>query len=1071
MGGSSEDSFVEPLGILLGFTAIAALVLSFARQSTIVAFILVGLIVSAFGYSVDATVLGHFSEVGILVLLFMAGLEVEIHAFIEQWRDVTVVGLGQIVLWTGLNAGVAQIVLPAVGQQANGIASVYFGLAMCFSSTILVLGFLKKSKSMDTVYGRLCLGTLILQDVASVLGLAVLSGLGGSTGTCSCRYAAGSVNASLCAKPAGGGDACASVVLPTSRQLGTSSYASNSSNATAASVCTAFSAACTYVVTSDGGIMLTILTLLGKLVVACIIFALLAKFVLPRLFELFADSLELLFLGSIGYCTGMAALAILAGFSAEITAFLAGVSVSQLEYKLHMESKLEPIKAIGVAIFFLSLGLQIPLNQTLIDALPLGIGLAIFTIIATLPLFLLLGWCAGLKAHNCFIMGILMNQISEFSLILCTLCVRAGVLDRAVLTVLTVAAVSSIIVSSIGHIFIDELYAQVQRHWLLCLIDDRYRRAHQHGLSLGGDSKDKPDKDSPLGKLELVANGKSDTALLPASTKGTTAKGTTTGIDTTTDSNGITSADDVYLDNFKQLLSRRPSGLLETEWSFEAQLPNRTTEQLVEDLRLVEAELETARKGMAEPAMQGKGHRHHKSSLYGQGFKKALQGLKIATSHARDIRHGLIEGYVVMEGHLTFCTLREGRMLFWDHQHDVGHTPPKEVWDVSGMMMLDTERESDAIDRHRRTRSSKNRSDTQQTKTTSHPPNDVETGEDIEEDDEDFVDFYVNAADRNEIEDADDDEFHPWEWTIVLAHIHRSHKAVSSREDPMKLCIHGLLDHSDHDFEDWRDALAVALATLNPIALRRAHIKEELNKRRRREEELTGHSRAHSRSISYYGRVLTHNHRNEIICLGYNEMFPAVLALADGIDKQVVMVDYDPQKMNVVKKRYNETQRNQDADEEKLGGSKVKGKPVSSEDKNSDKRRRLKGVACRYADIHDPEMWEELDLDRAFMVICCMHGAHHAEKAIVKWLRKHGSDTIFITCSGNNMEALQLYKAGAHFVLQTDALAMRSTKEIFLEMVAEFGDCSQLVVAGQAHEQRLRKLRKDDELRFLYETG
>ena len=55
---------------------------------------------------------------------------------------------------------------------------------MCFSSTILVLGYLKNSGTMGTVYGQLCLGTLVLQDAASVLGIAVLSGLGSGVGTC-----------------------------------------------------------------------------------------------------------------------------------------------------------------------------------------------------------------------------------------------------------------------------------------------------------------------------------------------------------------------------------------------------------------------------------------------------------------------------------------------------------------------------------------------------------------------------------------------------------------------------------------------------------------------------------------------------------------------------------------------------------------------------------------------------------------------------------------------------------------------------------------------------------------------
>ena len=83
----------------------------------------------------------------------------------------------------------------------------------------------------------------------------------------------------------------------------------------------------------------------------------------------------------------------------------------------------------------------------------------------------------------------------------------------------------------------------------------------------------------------------------------------------------------------------------------------------------------------------------------------------------------------------------------------------------------------------------------------------------------------------------------------------------------------------------------------------------------------------------------------------------------------------------------------------------------------------------------------------------------------------HNSETIFIGCTGNNKEALELYDAGAHFVMQTDALAMRSSKQIFLETVASVGDCTQLVIAGSAHARRLKRLQNEDKLRFLYETG
>ena len=114
----------------------------------------------------------------------MAGLEVELEAFIEKWKTVTIIGVGQIVVTTTFFAISSLLVLPAIGTTVTMNAAVYFGLCMCFSSTILVLGYLKNSGTMGTVYGQLCLGTLVLQDAASVLGIAVLSGLGSGVGTC-----------------------------------------------------------------------------------------------------------------------------------------------------------------------------------------------------------------------------------------------------------------------------------------------------------------------------------------------------------------------------------------------------------------------------------------------------------------------------------------------------------------------------------------------------------------------------------------------------------------------------------------------------------------------------------------------------------------------------------------------------------------------------------------------------------------------------------------------------------------------------------------------------------------------
>ena len=205
-------------------------------------------------------------------------------------------------------------------------------------------------------------------------------------------------------------------------------------------------------------------------------------------------------------------------------------------------------------------------------------------------------------------------------------------------------------------------------------------------------------------------------------------------------------------------------------------------------------------------------------------------------------------------------------MLFWGEQHDVGHAPPLSVWDISGMAVL-------------------------------------KKGSDGDE----------GAYDLD-----DEEEIHPWNWTIVLGHIHRRHPYTTSVEDDaMKLAIHGLQDHSDHDAIDWDDALAVATSTLNPIALRLALIREELHGR------------------PDYGQRNSHSHRNEIICVGYNEMFPAVLALADALGKEVVLVEYDPAKLKTVKKLYSEEKRRSDFRESK--GRKGGTNRIVARTKSSDK--------------------------------------------------------------------------------------------------------------------------------------
>lgn len=951
-GGGEEDElkFLIALGLILGATALVALVLSWVKQSVIVAFISVGLVANMiFNHVIhekpDMLMLRHFKEVGVLMLLFMAGLEVDLEATRKKWKEVTIVGIGQVTFSTTLSTLLAMAILPAIASTTtNGVSCLYFGFCMTFSSTILVLGYLKTTKTMGTAYGQLCLGTLVIQDVISVLAIAAIPSVAPKAPSPGRRLSGGS---------------------------------------------------------DDSPLGVALLKQFGMVLLMVVIAFLLSRFVVGKLFHQFARNLELLYLGALGYSLGLAGLAHLCGTSSEIAAFLAGVSLTHLPYKLHVLGKMEPLKTLGVALFFVALGLDTSLDDTFVKALPAGIGLGLLTVVTTLPYFMSLGYCARIKAHNCYMVGMLMNQISEFSLIVAEQCLKNHIFDKVVLSVLTIAAVVSIVISSIGHIFVDTIYPHIRRRMVFRAIDNHYKRACRHSRT-GLPTMDEDSTICSEKEVQLMA----------------------------------VKVEDPHNDDKLEVEGPPES---KYEWNFEAQLVGRSFEQLQSDLRDVELEMDTARRGMSETAEQK--HRGHAP-------RSSVSGIvEMSTSHATDIVHGLIEGYVIVDRHMMFCTLRGGRMMFWEDQHDIGHVPPVSTWDISGMIIVDSDdgRKADS----------------------------PEIGGDLKK-----KALSVNTSETSGHSSTaeSDDEYHPWEWTIRLAHLHRTAHAVATGADPVQLEIHGFEDHSDHDWEDWRDALSVVSATLNPIALRRAHIKEALTLCRPKTRKVTS---AGTQPSSVAHRLALHEERERIICIGYNEMFPAVVALGDALNKTVVLVEYDPYKIKAVKKRYSKEKRLENVQSKQRRGKEITPRAASSKmehkgfnvEENLLEVPKLCEVHTEYADIHDPEAWEETEMDEAFMIISCMKGTEHALTAIGAWLKKVESETVFVACTSNNVEALHLYNSGAHFVLQTDALAMRSTREIFFESIVKVGDCSQLISAGQSHARRLKETKLNERIRFLYETG
>jgi Kef-type K+ transport system membrane component KefB len=159
----------------------------------------------------------------------------------------------------------------------------------------------------------------------------------------------------------------------------------------------------------------------------CVLLAaalLVSRFVLPHLFHLIARLPELILVGALAWCFAVAEFAGLLGLSREMGALVAGVSLSTFPYALDVTAKVTSLRDFFITLFFVALGMMIPLPTAAV------IGLALVIVAFTLasrmltlfpPLYAM---NQGLRTS--LLPAINLAQISEFSLVLIQVGVQAG---------------------------------------------------------------------------------------------------------------------------------------------------------------------------------------------------------------------------------------------------------------------------------------------------------------------------------------------------------------------------------------------------------------------------------------------------------------------------------------------------------------------------------------------------------------------------------------------------------------------------------------------------------------------
>ncbi|MGB1701044.1 MAG: cation:proton antiporter, partial [Nannocystaceae bacterium] len=175
-GGSGITPLVKDIGLCLVSSAIFSLLFVRIRVPITAAFIFAGVLIGPIGLELvtDQETINTIANLGLTLLLFIIGLEINVKSLLASGKTLFVSGLLQVPLTTAFGLGAFAVMgSTVVGATTGNYTVLYLGLACAFSSTLLVVKTLQSRLQLDTVDGRLCLGLLIFQDIWAIVVLAL----------------------------------------------------------------------------------------------------------------------------------------------------------------------------------------------------------------------------------------------------------------------------------------------------------------------------------------------------------------------------------------------------------------------------------------------------------------------------------------------------------------------------------------------------------------------------------------------------------------------------------------------------------------------------------------------------------------------------------------------------------------------------------------------------------------------------------------------------------------------------------------------------------------------------------
>ena len=368
------ESFLFQATLYLTAMVVAVPVATRLGLGSVLGYLLIGLLIGPLLGLAGSEMrdLQHIAEFGVVMMLFLIGLEMEPRALWAMRNKLIGLGGLQIVLTMAL---IALIVL-AMGQSWR--IALALGMVLSLSSTAIVLQTLTEKRLMQTAGGRSGFAVLLTQDIAVIpmLALMPLLALPGARAVARAENDSGAATRFIADLPAWG---------------------------------------------------VTLVTL------AAVVAVIAGGHYLIRPLFRFVHSARLREINTalaLAIVVGIASLMTLVGLSPALGTFLAGVVLADSEFRHELESDIEPFKGLLLGLFFITVGAGMNFAPFLVNPANI-IALVLALVALKAGVLYLLGWLFGLRGQDRWLLTMGLAQAGEFGFVLISFALGQRILPEA----------------------------------------------------------------------------------------------------------------------------------------------------------------------------------------------------------------------------------------------------------------------------------------------------------------------------------------------------------------------------------------------------------------------------------------------------------------------------------------------------------------------------------------------------------------------------------------------------------------------------------------------------------------